>query len=83
MSALKTDYQDDVFEGNRKYRMVTNSDNTISLIDETDYTQVGDVYGAAEINAQNTVINEKGIVVSNTNILPADRVTGNMYFFYS
>lgn len=80
---LRTDYQDDIFSGNRKYQMITNGDGTISLVDVTQYTQVGDVYGAAEINEQNDVINNKGIVVSNTSIAPADRISGNMYFFYS
>lgn len=83
MSALRTDYQDDIFDGNRKYRIINNSDGTISLTDATQYVQVGDVYGAAEINELNETVNNKGIVVSNTDIDPADRTTGNMYFFYS
>lgn len=83
MAALRTDYQDDVFEGNRKYNMVDNGDGTVSLIDATIYSQVGDTYGASEINEQNAAINEKGVVVSNTDIPVADRLTGNLYFFYS
>ena len=83
MSALRTDYQDDVFSGSRKYTMVTNPDSTVSFVDETDYIQVGDTYGAAEINAQNAAINEKGVVVSDTIIPTEDRLTGNLYFFYS
>ena len=42
MSALRTDYQDDVFSGNRKYTMVNNGDGTVSFIDQTQDTQVGD-----------------------------------------
>ena len=83
MSALRTDYQDDVFSGNRKYTMVNNGDGTVSFIDQTQYTQVGDTYGAAEINEQNQVINEKGVVTSPINIPVEDRITGNLYFFYS
>lgn len=80
---LRTDYQDDVFSGSRKYTIVQNGDGTVSFVDQTQYTQVGDSYGAAEINEQNEVINEKGVVTSNTDIPVADRVTGNLYFFYS
>ena len=83
MAALRTDYQDDVFSGSRKYNMVSNQDGTISFVDRTEYSQVGDVYGAAEINAQNAAINEKGVVVSDEEIDPLDRLTGNLYFFYS
>lgn len=83
MAALRTDYKDDVFEGNRKYTMISNSDGTVSFVDATVYSQVGDNYGSNDINAQNQAINEKGIVVSNTNIPVEDRITGNQYFFYS
>ncbi len=83
MSALRTDYKDDVFSGSRKYTMVNNPDGTVSFVDQTVYTQVGDSYGASEINEQNQTINEKGVVVSNTDIPVAQRMTGNLYFFYS
>lgn len=63
--------------------MVQNGDNTVSFVDVTTYAQVGDTYGAAEINEQNTAINEKGISVSNTDVPVADRITGNLYFFYT
>lgn len=80
---LRTDYKDDVFSGNRKYQMVDNGDGSVSFIDVTQYEQVGDSYGASEINEQNEVINEKGVVASNADIPVADRVAGNLYFFYS
>lgn len=83
MSALRTDYQDDVFTGNRKYTIVQNGDGTVSFSDQTSYLQIGDTYGAAEINAQNQAINEKGVVVSDTPIDIQDRLTGNLYFFHS
>lgn len=83
MATLRTDYQDDVFSGNRKYTMVTNQDSTVSFVDATVYTQTGDTYGAADINAQNEAINEKGVVVSDTDVAISDRLSGNLYFFYS
>lgn len=58
--ALKTDYKDDVFSGNRKYQKVENGDGTVSLIDKTEYTQAGDTYGAADINATNAEVNLLG-----------------------
>lgn len=63
--------------------MIQNLDGTVSFEDQTQYTQVGDSYGAAEINAQNEAINEKGVVVSDSDIPVAERLAGNLYFFYS
>ena len=54
---LKTNYRDDVFEGNRKYRKTDNPDGTISLEDVTAYKQVGDTFAATDINATNAAIN--------------------------
>lgn len=54
---LKTDYKDDVFEGNRKYQSVSNTDGTVSFTDTTSYTQAGDQFGARDINATNTAVN--------------------------
>lgn len=54
---LKTNYKDDVFEGNRKYRKTDNPDGTVSLEDVTTYKQVGDTFAAADINATNAAIN--------------------------
>ena len=34
--ALKTNYKDDVFTGNRKYKQTSNSDGSISLEDTTE-----------------------------------------------
>ena len=55
--ALKTDYKDDVFSGNRKYNMITNDDGTISFEDVTEYEQTGDTYGAGQINNVNNTVN--------------------------
>ena len=82
MAALRTDYIDDVFTGNRKYRMVNNADGTVSFVDVTEYVQTGDTYGAAEINAQNDAINKAGINVSDVSIPVAERNAGAVYFFY-
>ena len=55
--ALKTDYKDDGFAGNRKYRMITNADGTMSFEDVTPYDPVGDSFGAKDINDTNMAIN--------------------------
>ena len=55
--ALKTDYQDDVLDGLRKYRTVNNSDGTVSFVDVTEYVTEGDDYGANDINATNSLAN--------------------------
>lgn len=55
---LKTNYVDDVLDTSkntrRKYNMITNPDGTVSFEDVTAYKQVGDSYGSAILNAQNT-----------------------------
>lgn len=65
---LKTNYQEDVYEGNRKYTMTTNSDNSVSLVDVTDYSKRGDTFGANDINATNIQVNE------NTDRIPSAEV---------
>ena len=55
--ALRTDYQDDIFSGNRKYSEIDNGDGTISFTDETEYDQVGDTFGATQINEIDGKIN--------------------------
>lgn len=54
---LKTDYKEDVFEGNRKYQLSQDSDGKTEILDVTTYTQEGDPFGARDINATNTAIN--------------------------
>lgn len=55
MADLRTDYKDDVLDTSvntqRKYQMVTNEDGTVSFTDVTEYSQVGDTFGAADVNA--------------------------------
>lgn len=61
MALLKTNYKDDILldtSGKRKYTMITNDDGTVSFVDATDYSQNGDTFGAADINATNKEVNE-------------------------
>lgn len=56
---MKTDWKDDIFEGNRKYQMITNEDGTVSFVDVTEYTQEGDAFGAAELKEIAEGLNNK------------------------
>lgn len=60
--SLKTDFKNDILDvsmdGKRRYRMIENSDGTVSFVDATTYTELGNNYGANEINEQNTAINK-------------------------
>lgn len=55
--ALKTDYKEDIFEGDRRYRITANADGTSGISDETSYTQEGDMFGTNDINATNRAVN--------------------------
>lgn len=59
---LPTNYKDDVLATSmgkkRRYNLIQNDDETMSLEDATEYTQVGDNYGAAQLNATNQAVNE-------------------------
>lgn len=57
---LRTNYKDDILapgQNARKYRMQANIDGTVSLVDETEYTQEGDTFGGGDMNATNEVVN--------------------------
>ena len=54
---LKTDYKDDLFEGERKYKMTTDTEGKVTLKDETTYTQKGTSFGALDMNNTNTAVN--------------------------
>ena len=63
--ALRTDYKDDILDltqnAQRKYRMITNDDGTVSFEDVTVYSQVGDSFGASQLNEiANAVTRTKG-----------------------
>lgn len=60
--ALPTNYKDDVLgdsmDGKRRYRVIENSDGTISLEDVTEYSQTGSDFGAFDINQINEEVNK-------------------------
>lgn len=55
--ALKTNYKDDVFEGNRKYALIQGGDGKYEIIDSTNYTVQGDTFGAKDVNAITKILN--------------------------
>jgi hypothetical protein len=55
--ALRTNYKNDVFEGNRKYTLTQGGDGKYEIIDSTNYTVQGDTFGANDINATNSAVN--------------------------
>ena len=63
MANLKTTYKDDILNEllntRRKYNMIQNDDGTVSFEDVTDYSQIGDIFGAGVINAITTAVNNK------------------------
>lgn len=73
---LRTDFRDDVFEGNRKYNLINNPDGTVSLVDVTEYTQVGDSFGASEVNQITEAVNQAFQYASNGKELIAGAITG-------
>ena len=54
---LRTDYQDAMYEGARRYRITPNADGTSVITDETSYTVVGTKFGANDINETNAAVN--------------------------
>lgn len=78
--AVKMNYKDDIFSGQRKYTRINNSDGTISLDDATVYQQVGDNFGAGDMNNLSAAINgfevKKTVFDSDGSITESD---GNGY----
>ena len=69
---LSTSYQNDVFDGKRKYKMINNSDGTVSFEDVTKYTQVGSSFDAQQLNTIAKAVNDsfdKSKVISDINTL--------------
>lgn len=58
MATLKTDYKDYTFTENKKFKIITNADGTVSFEDVTEYTVVGDDFGSDDINKTNKLVNE-------------------------
>lgn len=63
---LKNDYKDYSFIDSRKYKITNNSDDTVSIQDVTDYEEVGDSFGAADINAITSKVNANEELLKNT-----------------
>ncbi|MCQ2770329.1 MAG: hypothetical protein MJ236_00820 [Clostridia bacterium] len=63
--ALKIDYKNDIVDGSRKYRMINNSDDTISLEDVTEYIQQGDNFNANDVNKTNEQVNANQLDINN------------------
>lgn len=59
MADLRTDFKDDIYQGNRRYIMTQNEDGTVSFSDATQYEQRGDYFGANDINNINKEVNNK------------------------
>lgn len=61
ITPLKTDFKDDVLaksmDGKRQYNFVQNSNGTTSIEDASLYLQVGNNFGAEQINATNVAVN--------------------------
>lgn len=55
--ALKTDFKDDIFEGNRKYKLSQDGTGNTEIQDVTVYSQEGDLFTAEHINATNEAVN--------------------------
>ena len=59
--SLYENYKDDVLNTSvnekRKFRMIDNGDGTVSFEDVTSYTQVGDIFGAADVNEITKLLN--------------------------
>lgn len=55
--SLRTDYRDDKFAGKRIYKMDTLEGGLVTLEDQTQYQEEGDIFSAADINATNTAVN--------------------------
>lgn len=79
MTDLRTDYKDDVLDTTvntqRKYQMTTNEDGTVSFTDVTEYVQVGDSFGAADVNGMNEAVNSCFQSVSDGKALVASAIT--------
>ena len=57
--SLKTDYKDAIPPSTgRVYRPTYNSDGTMALEDVTEYQQVGDSFGAVQLNALDAEVNQ-------------------------
>lgn len=72
--ALKENFLNDIFEGNRKYQITKNEDGTYTILDVTEYTQEGDLFGAGDINATNAAVNAHISAKNNPHGVTAEQV---------
>ena len=72
--ALKTDYIEDVFEGNRKYRISTDGNGISEIVDVTDYAQEGDKFGADDANAITQAVEDHLADTENPHGVTAEQV---------
>ena len=81
---LRTDYKDDILNTDvntqRKYRMVQNNDGTVSFEDVTAYEQVGDNFGAADINKTNLAIDELNNALDSKTASLENQIYNNISF---
>lgn len=79
---LKTDYKDDVLDTSvntqRKYQMIQNEDGTVSFVDVTEYSQVGDSFGSADVNAIAEAYNGLNSNIENVKVYVGD--DGKIHF---
>lgn len=55
--SLRTNYRDDKYAGKRIYKMDTLEGGLVTLEDQTQYQEEGDIFSAADINATNKAVN--------------------------
>lgn len=84
-STLPTNFVDDIIAssmgGRRRYKLIENPDGTVSLEDVTDYTQEGSSFGAAQVNATNTAVNnsaDKANIIDDLDDLMANKTPGKI-----
>ena len=82
---LPTDFKDDILNksmrGQRRYTEVSNTDGTLSLVDASNYDQVGSAFGAAQINATNAAVNEsadKNTIIDKLSDVAANTTSGKI-----
>lgn len=77
---LRTDYKNDVFEGNRLYQIAQEGEY-YSVVEKTTFKVEGDTYGAEDINATNKVVNfiNSILVATLTTSWTLDETTNKYY----
>lgn len=91
MVDLRTDFKDDILDitenAQRKYRMITNDDGTVSFVDATVYMQVGDNFGAGDVNNMTSRLNiiRATLTAGNTQIVVSNGLitTDSILSFYT